>query len=341
MLVFPFGIQRDAWNPAGIAAGNHKERGKKHMKRIRTLLSSDGKHQLHVQEWCPEEEKVRAVVQLTHGMVEYIDRYDDFARFLSGQGFLVVGHDQLGHGHTAVNEAELGYIEEHDPCGCLVRDMHLLREDVQKAWPGVPYFMLGHSMGSYLLRRYLCEYGKGLAGAVIMGTGFVPPAVAELAQTIARTIALSRGWTYRSALMQKLSIGSGAYRQYNLDGTIPENSWLTRDVEIVKKYYADPFCGYCFTLNGYRALFSAVAYDADPSRMKEIPADLPLLLVSGDRDPVGDMGKGVRTVYEMMRKAGLQVEMKLFEGDRHEILNELDRSDVYAYLGAWFVKNLA
>ena len=158
-----------------------------------SFLSKDGKTKIHAVKWMPESGEYRAVLQITHGMVEYIERYKPFAEFLNDQGVLVVGHDHLGHGASVASEEELGYFAEPDPSDTLVEDMHTLRTTIQTENPGVPYFMMGHSMGSYMLRKYLCIHPEGVAGAVIMGTGAMPDSTMKFGLFLGRTIALFRG----------------------------------------------------------------------------------------------------------------------------------------------------
>ena len=153
-----------------------------------SFLSKDGKTKIHAVKWMPESGEYRAVLQITHGMVEYIERYKPFAEFLNDQGVLVVGHDHLGHGASVTSEEELGYFAEPDPSDTLVEDMHTLRTTVQAENPGVPYFMMGHSMGSYMLRKYLCIHPEGVAGAVIMGTGAMPDSTMKFGLFLCRTI---------------------------------------------------------------------------------------------------------------------------------------------------------
>ena len=297
--------------------------------------SADGKTQISAARWIPKGEP-RYVLQIAHGMVEFIDRYADFAEFLAGRGVLVVGHDHLGHGDSVLSKDDWGYMTDENPSGILVEDMHALRVLTQKQAPGLPYLMLGHSMGSYLLRKYLPFHGQGLAGAVVMGTGDVPEALAGFGSGLAGAIGKIRGWHHRSALLAKLAMGGGAYKKFDSTGEHPENSWLTRDTEIVRRYYADPRCTFRFTASGYKALMEAVAFDAKADNIARIPHDLPILLVSGDQDPVGDLGEGVKRVYEKMRAAGLKdVTLKLWPDCRHEVLNELNRTEVYDDILAW------
>lgn len=300
-----------------------------------SFLSKDGKTKIHAVKWMPESGEYRAVLQITHGMVEYIERYKPFAEFLNDQGVLAVGHDHLGHGASVASEEELGYFAEPDPSDTLVEDMHTLRTTIQTENPGVPYFMMGHSMGSYMLRKYLCIHPEGVAGAVIMGTGAMPDSTMKFGLFLCRTIALFRGWHYRSRLMQSLSY-SKPYKRYDLYGKDYANSWLSKNVENVKAYYADPRCTFLFTVNGYKGLMEAVLFDNQMENIKKVPKNLPLFFVSGADDPVGDLGEGVKKVYGMYKDAGVSdITYRLYEDDRHEILNETDRDQVMADIAAW------
>ena len=280
-------------------------------------LSADGKSQIHAIRWEPEDGKITHVLQITHGMTEYVDRYDEFANFLTEHGFLVVGHDHLGHGWTAQTEEELGYFAKKHPSDTLVEDMHTLRIRTQGENPGIPYFMMGHSMGSYMLRKYLGLHGKDLDGAIIMGTGFVPKTMTAFAKCFTRFVALFRGWHHRSLLVAMLSFGK-PYRRYDLTGQDLTNSWLTKDTEILTKYKDDPKGGFLFTLNGFYGLFEAVSASCDKSWARRVPKELPMLLVSGADDPVGNFGDGVEKSRKLYEQAGIEdLTMKLYDNDRH------------------------
>ena len=299
-----------------------------------TYLSANGTTKIHAVKWMPEDGKYKAILQITHGMIEYIERYHEFAEYLTERGFMVVGHDHLGHGASVKDETEWGYFAEN-PSDTLVADMHRLRMAVQGENPGVPYFMMGHSMGSYMLRKYLCLHGENLSGAIIMGTGCVPDGTTKFGMTLCRVMACFRGWNYRSRLMKKLSY-SKPYHKFDLYGKDYTNSWLTKDTEHVKKYYSDPRCTFVFTLNGYLGLMEAVYFDNQMENIKKVPKDLPVFMVSGADDPVGDLGEGVKKVYHMFKEAGVDdLTYRLYETDRHEILNETDRDQVYADICAW------
>lgn len=300
-----------------------------------TFLSKDSKTTIHAVKWAPDCGEYRAVLQITHGMLEYIERYRAFAEYLTDQGYLVVGHDHLGHGRSVASEQELGYFADENSSDILVEDMHQLRMLIQDENRGIPYFMLGHSMGSYMLRKYLCIHSDNVSGAIIMGTGCVADATTKFGMKLCRMIARLRGWHYRSKFIQSLSY-SRPYKKFDLYGKDYKNSWLSKNVESVRAYYADAKCTYLFTLSGYYGLMEAVYYTNQMENIKRVPKDLPLFFVSGAEDPVGDLGEGVKKVYHMYKDAGIQdLTYRLYENDRHEILNETDCMQVYADICAW------
>ena len=300
-----------------------------------SFMSADGKTTIDAVKWIPEDEHYHAILQISHGMVEYIDRYKAFAEFLNKNGYLVVGHSHLGHGASVQSQDDWGYFAEKDAPNVLINDMHTLRTMIQRENEGVPYFMLAHSMGSYLLRRYLTVYNDNLRGVIIMGTGCVPDRLSKLGKFLCSTLAKVYGWRHRSKFVNAMTFG-GPYKKFDMDGTNPENNWLTRDVEVVKKYYGEPRCRFLFTLNGYHMLMDTVYYDNQIENARKIPAKLPMFIVSGADDPVGDLGEGIKKVYYMYEQAGLKdVTYKLYEKDRHEILNELDKDVVYSDILSW------
>lgn len=308
-------------------------------KETFTFLSSDKKTKLHGVKWLPESGEYGAVLQIAHGMIEYIERYEEFASYMAARGYLVVGHDHLGHGDSVADRKDWGYIAGKDSDRCMVEDMHTLRLMTEKDNPGMPYFMLGHSMGSYLLRKYITEYGRGLAGALVVGTGSVPDIATKAGMQVIKCMARFKGWRYRSRLVEKLFF-SGAYRKFSMDGKDLARNWLTKDLDIAANYYAEPRCTFHFTLNGYYTVVKLVYYDNQPENTAKIPKDLPMILLSGADDPVGNMGKGVLLVKKQLEKAGIKnLTCRLYENDRHEILNETDRSTVYRDILKWCEAN--
>ena len=265
----------------------------------------------------------RAVVQLVHGMAEHIDRYDPVARRLNRAGLAVVGHTHLGHGPRARRQ---GYFADHDGWQHLIDDAHRLRGIAQEQFPGLPYLMLGHSMGSFVTRCYLQEHGEGLAGAVLSGTGHFDGKTVTAALAAANLVCLFGGARKPSALIDRLAFG-GYNKPFAPNRT--DFDWLSRADAEVDKYVADPCCGFLFTGSGYRELFRGLKRLTDLDALKRMPKELPLLLISGDSDPVGGMGRGVEQVARDMRDAGMKhVEVRLYPGGRHEILNETNRDEV-------------
>ncbi|MCC8141654.1 MAG: alpha/beta hydrolase [Lachnospiraceae bacterium] len=302
------------------------------MKKHFTYQSTDGQTKIHAIAWEPEGDPV-AVLQICHGMVEFIDRYDPFASFLMQQGYYVVGNDHLGHGESVTSDEKHGYFAEPDGNACVIGDIHTLRKMTRDAFPDLPYFMLGHSMGSFLVRQYIESYGEGLAGVIIMGTGYQSGSTLSLGKMMCRTSAATHGWDYRSERINNMAFGS--YNQ-QFEPARTSMDWLSKEEDVVDAYLNHPWCTFQFTVNGYYNLFSGMQAARDSQQIQQIPKDLPMLFVSGACDPVGENGKGVEKAYQLYERAGIKdLSMKLYENDRHEILNESDRDVVYADLLAW------
>ena len=303
------------------------------IKREFTFMSEDKKNQVHAIEWLPEGGRITGVVQLIHGMTEYIDRYDEFARFLTGQGLAVVGHDHLGHGGTAASEADYGFFHETDGNKMLLADIHQMKAMTREKYPDVPYFVLGHSMGSFLLRQYLCMHGAEIDGAIVMGTGTQPMMVLKLGQMVCKLQAKMSGWRCRSKLVYMMAFGSYLNR---IKPARTPYDWLTRDTKIVDAYAADPLCTFKFTLNGYYNLFYSIEQASKEENLEKMPKELPVLFVAGAEDPVGGYGKGVDQVRRAFEDVGMKdLTWIIYEDDRHEILNETDREKVYEDIYAW------
>ena len=287
--------------------------------------------------YCEPDGPVRAVVQLSHGMVEFIDRYKPLAESLAAQGIAVTGNDHLGHGGSIRTKADYGYFAQPDGNRAVLDDLHRMTRLAKQRWPGVPYFLLGHSMGSFYARQYLCEWGSELEGAIILGTGFQPRALVRLAKGICRVQAALFGWQHRSKLVERLSFAG-----YNngLEGRTTHD-WLNRDAAEVDKYLADERCTFTFTVNAYYSMFSGILRLHDPAFVAQMPKDLPLLFLAGDADPVGERGKGVERAVQSLRDAGVQnIEVKFYPGARHELLVETNRREVFADIADWIEKQL-
>ena len=297
--------------------------------------SKDGATQIHAIEGIPDG-KVAAVLQMCHGMVEHIDRYDEFARFLAEKGYYVVGHDHLGHGKSVTSKDKLGFFHESKGNTYVIGDIHHLRKITKKKYKDVPYFMLGHSMGSFLLRQYLGLYGDGISGAIVMGTGSKSNLLLTAGKVLCRIIAFGKGWEYRSKLVNNMAFG-GFNKKFSQETN--GSDWLSRNPVNSQKYAKDPLCSFVFTVNAYYQMFCGILAVNHQEKNGKIPKTLPIFLVAGKDSPVGNFGKSVENIYKNYKSCGIEdVSMKLYENDRHEILNEVDRSLVFDDLLTWMEK---
>ena len=300
-----------------------------------SFLSSDKSTQIHAIICYPKNTKITRILQIIHGMTEYIDKYLPFMEYLTSFGFVVVGHDQLGHGSSFTNSENQGYFGEPDPNLNLLEDIHKLKIITQEKYKNLPYFMLGHSMGSYLLRQYITMYNDNLAGVLLLGTGYVSPCLTSLVLRLISIWACFKGWKHKSNFINDLILSS-EIKKYDTTGKDLNNSWLTRDPEMAKKLIFDKKSGFIFTLNGYYALLNCVNYVCNNSNIVKVKSTLPILFLSGKCDLVGDYGKGVIKSAEIMKNLGsIDVTVRLFEKDRHELLMEIDRKDIYNYIINW------
>ena len=300
-----------------------------------SFLSSDKKTQIHAIKVYPKDKKITRILQIIHGMTEYIEKYLDFMEYLSSYGFLVVGHDQLGHGASYTKSEDQGYFGEPDPNLNLIEDIHKLKKITEEKYPNLPYFILGHSMGSFLLRQYITIYTDNLAGVLLLGTGFVSPCATSLALRLISVWACFKGWKHKSNFIRSIISGS-EIKKWDTTGKDLNRSWLTRDPEMAKKLIFDKKSHFVFTLNGYYGLLQCINYVCNNSNIVKVKSNLPILFLSGKCDLVGNYGKGVIKSAEIMRSMGsIDVTLKLIDNDRHELLNEIDRKDIYIYILNW------
>lgn len=299
--------------------------------------SRDNISKIHAVRYTPESREPVCVVQIIHGMAEYIERYEEFARFLTERGCVVTGNDHLGHGKSVGDDKLYGYFCEQDPATVLVRDVHRLKKLTQKEYSTLPYVIVGHSMGSFILRNYITMYGSGITGAVIMGTGYRSRAAMRGTKLLVGLQKLFLGSRHVSRFSDKVSFGS--YNRCIPDAKTPFD-WLCKDEESVQRYMEDPLCGNIFTLNGFQALAELIYRAHDPKRLRKVPSGLPVLVISGDADPLGGYGKGIPKVCEGLRRAGVRdVEMHLCETGRHELLNEPERDQIMETIYDWMRKH--
>lgn len=297
-----------------------------------TLHSSDGRTILHAAKWAPEGTPI-AVLQIAHGMVEYIERYDAFARFMCAQGFLVVGHDHIGHGASIRGAGDWGHFADKDGFTFVVEDIKRLHAHIASEYPQLPYFLLGHSMGSFAVRNVLLNPPEDLCGALILGTGNQSPALLRAGKQLAGAMCAVYGPRHRSKLLTYLALGS-LNRPFREEGL--ENAFLTRDQHIVYSYNAEPRCSFRFTAASYQSMFTAMLRLHDAQALSGMPRELPLFVASGMADPLGGMGKDIKKLAESYQALGVRdVTLKLYPDCRHELLNELDRETIYADILAW------
>lgn len=294
-----------------------------------TFLSNDGEHQIAYTIYTPKTPP-HAILQIAHGMTEHFGRYEEFASFLAEHGIVVCGNDHLGHGQSVKDETELGFFGEKGGMDYVVADMHSLRDILRRKYPKLPYILFGHSMGSFLARMYTVLYPTELDGAIYCGTSAGKEPL-WLGKMLASLIGLFCGKRHRSKLIQKLAFGS-----YHKRFAGQQGNWLTKDMKILMRDKDDPRLGYNFTVAAHRDLFDLLMKVSSDEWAEKVPCNLPILLVSGSDDPVGAYSDGVRAVYERLKEAEVtDLTLKLYAGDRHEILNELDREQVFEDLLAW------
>ena len=279
--------------------------------------SADGRHTVHACIWRPDG-AVKGVLQIIHGMEEYAARYAPFAEEAARRGFLVCAEDHLGYGGTA-EDGEYGHLPQGGE-EIVLSDIAALTDRAAELAPGVPLFIMGHSMGSFFCREYIARAGKRFSAAVIMGTGFKGKCTLSAALLLTKLIARTKGSAYKSPLIKKLAFG--AYNK-KFRPVLTGYEWLSADTDSVDRYVADGLCGFGFTCGGYLALFNIMKKSCSGRAFRGVSKELPLRIMSGAADPVGDRGRGVKKVYRKYLRAGQrEVKLSLYGGARHEILND-------------------
>ena len=318
-----------------------------------SFTSADGVTTCRGQLWVPAQQDVlvapQAVVQIAHGMVEHSMRYKSFARALCEHKIAVCAIDHLGHGATTPDPSKRGVYDPAAGAQQLIEDQHSLRLLIQQRFANVPYVLFGHSMGSFVVRAYLTHYGQGLSAAIIMGTNW--QSGLPLLKGILAMQARIHGWDYRSALVDQLAAGgynkkidlSPAEKTAMQQDRLSGYEWLSRDPNATKAYMEDPACGWMFSLSGYKVIADLLQQAQDRKGIVRIPSELPLFIISGEKDPVGSNGAGPVRVFKEYRKAGLtNTQLEIVAHARHELLNEIkpDRSKVIHELIEWLEQDI-
>lgn len=299
--------------------------------RTDEFYASKGAGQIHVCRWMPDKPPV-AVLQIIHGIAEYVERYDDFARYMNDLGYLVVAEDHMGHGKSINGEGVQGYF--HGGWFTAVADSYELLQRTRSEYPDLPYVLMGHSMGSFMTRTILCAYpDSGISAAVICGTGWQPRALLAAGIAISDAVCKAKGESTPSDALQNLVFSS-----YNKRVPQPKTpfDWVCGNPQVVSDYVADPLCGFTASCGLIREMLKGIAYIENPQNLAAMKKDLPVLFIAGGDDPVGSYGKGVRRATQAFQQAKMtDVTCKIYPQGRHEILNEANKWDIYDDVAAW------
>jgi len=293
-------------------------------------------NKIHAVKWVPEGTPL-CIIQIVHGMAEYVERYEEFAAFLTERNIMVVGEDHLGHGKS-MGDNPPGYFCEKNPTEVLLENVHALKEIIRKEYPDIPYVMFGHSMGSFMTRNFVHKYGSEIDGAVISATGMLPKGLIQAMKVIVDVLSAFQGGKHVSQFVNKMAFGSYLKR---IDNPKTEYDWLSVNEENVQKYMADPLCGFTFTLNGFKGLAGFLMGLHDKEKIASIPKELPMYFIYGDEDPVGDYGVSAKLAYQTYVDAGMKkVSETVYSGKRHELLNEDNKLEVMNDVYEWIYKEI-
>ena len=299
--------------------------------------SADEKTQIHAAEWKPKKEIV-GVIQIAHGVTEHILRYEHFAEFFTKRGFIVVGNDHLGHGTSIAPNSKPMYFGPKNSWNFVVEDIETCRKMTKQKYPDVPYILLGFSLGSFLVRTYLIDYKEPIDAAIIMGTGYISNFKIAIAKMMANKEAKKVGEENTSPIIKSLT-----FETYNqlFKPNRTECDWLCANEEAIDEYLEDPLRGESYSAGLFRELLSGMQYTSNVKNIKKMNKKVPILLLSGDKDPVGDFGKGTIKTFNIFRKAGIEnVDIKLYKDLRHDILHEECRRKIYNDIEKWLKKNI-
>lgn len=289
---------------------------------------------ISVYKWEPDNKQdIKAVIQISHGMAETANRYEGLASYLNEAGYIVYANDHRGHGKSALSLDKLGYLGEEDGFMSMVEDVHTLNTIIKEENEGLPVFLLGHSMGSFISQRYIQLYGQELNGVILVGTNGNQGSLINIGILVAKLEMRFRGRKHKSNLLNNLSFG-GYNKKFQPNRT--EFDWLTRDEREVDKYIKDEYCGTIFPTSFYHDFLKGLKSIWKEENKSKIPINLPIFIIAGDKDPVGNFGKGILNLYNFYKSIGVvDVNYKLYKEGRHEILNEINRKEVFQDVLNW------
>ncbi len=303
-----------------------------------SYLSEDGSSTIQAVRYLPEDGKIIGVIQIIHGLSEYVERFEEVALFMTERGFAVTGNDHLGHGKTLQKGQTPGYFCEKDPATVIISDVHSLKKMTKELYPDVPYIMLGHSMGSFIIRNYICQYGDGIDAAIISGAGMPGKTLIYPSKLIAKIQNKLLGPKHINKFLNYLTFDVNA-KSFKPNRT--NMDWLSKDEERVDRYINDPLCGFPFTINGFLGLFGFICRLYNKDNLKKIPKELPIFIISGKDDPIGGFGEGPQKLCGILKEVGLEkVDLKLCDNIRHEWYNEPEREEVTQLLYDWIIENV-
>lgn len=301
-------------------------------------LTMSDREAIFIKRWMDDNVIPKAIIQLAHGMAEHINRYEGFAQHLLANGIVVYGNDHRGHGKTGENSGIFGFFADENGFDRAVEDLKEINNYIQEHHPSVPIFLLGHSMGSFLVRRYIQRYHNDVKGVIISGTGGNPGILGKIGKVIAKSQMNKLGNRTKSPLLNKLTFGSYNKKIINVQ---TEFDWLSRDRNEVQKYVDDPFCGFIPTAGFFYDLLTGLELIHDDKEIEKINKKTPILFLSGEQDPVGNHTKGVLQVIDQYKQHGIQNTESIFYKDgRHEMLNETNREEVINHILMWIEKQL-
>ena len=294
--------------------------------------SADGKTTIHAVKWLPDN-NVKMILQIAHGVTEHILRYEKLANYLTDKGILVVGNDHLGHGTSIIPNSLPMYFGPAGSWNIVVKDIEKCREIISSEYPNVPYCLLGFSLGSFAVRTHLIDYPSNIKAAILIGTGQTPSLAIKLAKFMANKEAKKHGEEKETPTIRNLTFDT-----YNKKFTPnrTEFDWLCSNEESIDEYIKDPLCGNCMSSGLFREMLDGMAYSGNLSNIKKMDKKVPILLLSGSMDPVGDCGKGVTKAYQTLKKANIEdVTLTIYPNLRHDILNEKNQIEIYEDIYNW------
>lgn len=288
---------------------------------------------LYIKRWSTENAKPKAIIQISHGMAEHIERYDSFATFLTNKGFTVYGNDHRGHGQTGLKQGLLGYFDQNSGFFKVVNDLHQINVHIKEEHPHVPIFLFGHSMGSFIARNFIQQYSHSISGVILSGTGYYPDSITLPGKLLSMLLPSKKP----SKIMNRLAFGNYNKR---VTGHKTAYDWISSDELEVEKYLKDPLSGFIPTARFFYDLMSGL--NQMQKQNHSIRKDLSMLFISGSDDPVGNYEKGVWKSVQLYRDVGIKsIDTHLFKGARHEVLNDSVKEEAHSVIYNWINQQLS